>query len=88
MSKPIDDLLPEKPEARLRIYAYEIHDEAHEGLLKVGQTVRDVKRRVAEQLQTAGIRNYKIVLDEPAETDDGDLFGDAEVRSMDACRGS
>ena len=29
MSKPIEELLPEKPEARLRIYAYSIEDDAH-----------------------------------------------------------
>jgi hypothetical protein len=33
MSKPIEDLLPEKPEARLRIYAYSIEDSAHDGML-------------------------------------------------------
>ena len=82
MSKSIVDLLPEKPEARLRIYAYEIHDEVHAGLLKIGQTARDVKKRVAEQLKTAGIKNYKIVLDEPAETADGTLFGDADVHAL------
>ena len=82
MSKPIEDLLPEKPEARPRIYAYEIHDETHAGLLKVGKTSRDVKVRVAEQLRTAGIKNYTIVLDEPAETGDGTLFGDAQVHAL------
>ena len=39
------ELLPAKPEARLRIYAYTIHDEAHAGPLKVGQTTQDVKTR-------------------------------------------
>lgn len=39
MSKPtIEEILAPKPEARPRIYAYAIDDEAHEGLLKVGQT--------------------------------------------------
>jgi hypothetical protein len=52
MSKTIDEIL-EKPEARPRIYAYSIADKAHKGLLKVGQTTRDVKQRVAEQLKTA-----------------------------------
>ena len=82
MSRPIEDLLPKKPEARLRIYAYEIHDEPHAGLLKVGQTTRDVRKRVAEQLKTAGIKNFKVVLDEPAEATDGTLFGDAEVHAL------
>lgn len=82
MSKPLEELLPEKPDARPRIYAYAIDDDAHEGLLKVGKTSRDVKTRVAEQLKTAGIKNYRIVLDEPAETDDGGTFGDAEVHAL------
>ena len=51
MSKPIEELLPEKPEARLRIYAYSIDDDAHAGLLKIGQTTQDVQdpRRAAAQ---------------------------------------
>jgi hypothetical protein len=67
MSKSIEEILESKPEARPRIYAYSIEDQAHKGLLKIGQTTRDVKQRVAEQLQTAAIKNYTIVLDEAAE---------------------
>jgi hypothetical protein len=67
----IDEILLPKPDARPRIYAYSIDDKAHAGLLKVGQTTRDVKKRVAEQLKTANIKNYKIELDEIAERDDG-----------------
>ena len=80
MSRSIDDLLPEKPEPRPRIYAYSIGDEAHAGWLKIGQTTKDVKTRVAAQLKTAAIKNYKILLDEPAERDDGTRFTDHEVR--------
>lgn len=37
MNKPtIEDILAPKPDARPRIYAYSIADEAHTGLLKVG----------------------------------------------------
>ena len=56
MSKPIGEILAPKPQARPRIYAYSIADAAHEGLLKVGQTTRDVKQRVAEQTKTAAIK--------------------------------
>tara|TARA_R110002167_G_scaffold51776_2_gene149833 strand:+ start:1729 stop:4269 length:2541 start_codon:yes stop_codon:yes gene_type:complete len=88
MHKPtIDDILSPKPEARPRIYAYSIADEAHEGLLKVGQTTRDVKRRVAEQLRTAAITNFRIELDEPAERDDGTIFTDHDVRAALIRRG-
>ena len=71
MSKPIDILLPDRIQSRLRIYAYQIDDEAHYGQLKIGQTTQTVKSRVEQQLQTAAIQNYKIVLDELAERDDG-----------------
>ncbi|MDY0038180.1 MAG: DEAD/DEAH box helicase family protein [Zoogloea oleivorans] len=82
MSKPsIEEILAPKPEARPRIYAYSIADAAHTGLLKVGQTTRDVKQRVAEQLKTAAIKNYQIELDESAERDDGSIFSDHEVRA-------
>ena len=76
-----DDILPPKPVVRPRIYAYSIDDKAHQGLLKVGQTVREVKQRVAEQLKTAAIKNYRIELDESAERDDGSVITDREVRA-------
>jgi hypothetical protein len=81
MSKTIEEILAPKPEARPRIYAYSITDEAHKGLLKVGQTTRVVKMRIAEQVKTAAIKNYKIELDESAERDDGTIFSDHDVRA-------
>lgn len=81
MSKPIDEILAPRPTARPRIYAYSIADSAHEGQLKVGQTTRNVRWRVAEQLKTAAITNFKIELDAPAERDDGSIFSDHVVRA-------
>ncbi len=81
MTHTIEEILAPKPKARPRIYAYSIADEAHAGLLKVGQTTRGVPQRVAEQLQTAAIKNYTIELDEPAGRDDGGIFSDHEVRA-------
>src|SRR2546425_13332014 len=81
MSKTIEEILAPKPEARPRIYAYSIDDHAHKGLLKVGQTTRNVKHRVAEQLKTAAIKNYKIELNVSAERDDGTIFTDHHVRA-------
>lgn len=82
MSKPsIEEILPPKPKARPRIYAYSIADEAHAGLLKIGQTSRDVQERVAEQCKTALIKNYTIELDESAERSDGSVFSDHDVRT-------
>jgi hypothetical protein len=80
MTKSIEDLLPEKPEARLRIYAYSIEDDPHAGQLKIGQTTQDVKARVQQQLKTAAIKNYTIRLDESAERVDGSVFTDHQVR--------
>ena len=81
MLKPsIDEILVSKPQARPKIYAYSISDKHHHGMLKIGQTTREVARRVSEQLQTAAITNYTIELDEPAERDDGSIFSDHEVR--------
>ena len=88
MHKPtIDEVLPPKPEARPRIYGYSIADAAHHGQLKVGQTTRNVRQRVAEQLKTAAIQNFAIELDEPAERDDGSVFSDHEVRAALARKG-
>ncbi|RWB73577.1 MULTISPECIES: GIY-YIG nuclease family protein [unclassified Mesorhizobium] len=82
MKRPtFEEILTPKPEARPRIYAYTIADAAHNGLLKVGQTTRDVKQRVAEQLKTAAITNYTIELDECAERDDGGIITDHAVRN-------
>src|SRR5580698_8632770 len=82
MSKPsINEILKPKSSARPRIYAYSIADDAHKGLLKIGQTTRDIRQRVAEQVKTAAIKNYKIELDESAEREDGTIFSDHEVRA-------
>jgi type III restriction/modification enzyme restriction subunit len=87
MAKSIEDLLPEKPTARLRIYAYSIEDESHAGLLKVGQTTRNVKSRIEEQLKTALVKNYTIRIDEPAERADGSVFTDYQVRARLGAKG-
>ncbi len=88
MPKPtVDEILAPKPEARPRIYAYSIDDEAHKGLLKIGQTTRNVKQRVAEQLKTAAIKNFTIELDRPAERENGTIFTDHNVRAALAKKG-
>jgi hypothetical protein len=81
MTKSVDEILSPKPQLRPQIYAYSIDDKAHSGLLKVGQTTRDVKQRVSEQLKTAAIRNYRIELTSDAVRTDGSFFSDHEVRS-------
>jgi hypothetical protein len=53
MSKTIEEIFAQKPEARPRIYAYSIADAAHAGLLKVGHTTPHLCQRVAEQCSSA-----------------------------------
>lgn len=77
----------EAPPARPRIYAYSIDDEAHRGQLKIGQTTRDVRTRVEEQLKTAAIRNFCIELEEDAARPDGSIITDREVRAALVAKG-
>ena len=82
MSKDLSVLFPEKPEARLRIYAWSPNDPpaGYTGLIKVGQTTKsDVNVRIREsqgQMQQA----YMLHVDELAEREDGSVFRDSEVR--------
>jgi hypothetical protein len=80
MNKPISEILAPKPDVHPRIYAYAINSSSHDGLLKIGQTTRDVKQRIAEQVKTAAIE-FKIELDEPAARDDGSIITDHGVRA-------
>lgn len=64
------------------IYAYELVGvDSHQGLLKVGYTVRDPKVRIEEQLHTAGIA-YRIVLVRNAMRKDGSTFDDHSVHRI------
>lgn len=80
MSRPIEDLLPAKPQARLRIYAWSTKDVAkYNGCLKVGQTTVDVNTRIR---RSQGVAQFEYILevDEIAEKDDGTFFRDKTVR--------
>lgn len=81
MSKPAEELLPERPESRLRIYAWAPNDPPADylGLIKVGQTTRDVNNRIRES-QGQMQQKYTLLVDESAEREDGTLFRDSEVR--------
>ena len=80
MNKTIEELLPEKPLARLRIYAWSTEEIAkYKGCLKVGQTTRDVNARIRESMGVAPVE-YVLELDESAETEEGDFFRDSAVR--------
>jgi len=80
MSKQIEEILAPKPDVHPRIYAYAINSSSHDGSLKIGQTTRDVKQRILEQVKTAAIE-FKIELDEPAARNDGSIITDHELRA-------
>lgn len=82
MAKSEEELFLSKLQANIKIYAYSIADENHSGQLKIGQTSRDVKTRVREQLQTAAIDNFRIEVDESAAREDGSFITDYEVRQL------
>jgi len=87
MSKPIEELFPEKPEARLRIYAWSTSEiPKYASCLKVGQTTQAVNDRI---VQSQGQARYKYVVevDEPAERDGGAVFRDVEVRARLKAKG-
>lgn len=80
MSRPIDEILPPKPELTPRLYAYAIDAPSHAGLLKIGQTTRDVAQRIAEQTRTAGFVPH-IEWHDDAIRDDGSRITDFELRA-------
>ena len=88
MSRPIEELLPEKPEARLRIYAWSTNEiKKFEGCLKVGQTTqKDVNVRIRQSQGVAPVK-YKLEIDESAEREDGTVFRDSAVRERLKAKG-
>jgi len=80
MSKSIEELFPDKPKARLRIYAWSTQEiKKFEGCLKVGQTTKDVNTRIKQSQGVAQVP-YVLEIDESAEKDDGTVFRDSAVR--------
>jgi len=81
MSRPVDELLPAKPEARLRIYAWSTKEiKKYEGCLKVGQTTqKDVNVRIRQSQGVAPVK-YKLEINDSAEREDGTVFRDSAVR--------
>jgi len=80
MSRDISNLLPERPQPRLRIYAWSTDEiKKYEGCLKVGQTTWDVNTRIRRSQGVAQF-NYTLEVDESAERADGTFFRDSAVR--------
>jgi len=80
VSKSIEQLLPDKPKARLRIYAWSTNAiPKYNGCLKVGQTTQDINTRIKQSQGVAQV-SYVLEVDESAERDDGSVFRDNAVR--------
>lgn len=80
MTRSIEELLPEKADARLRIYAWSTKEiKKYEGCLKVGQTTWDVNTRIKRSQGVAQVP-YLLEVDDSAERLDGTNFSDHAVR--------
>jgi hypothetical protein len=80
VTKTIEELLPDKSQARLRIYAWSTTEiKKFEGCLKVGQTTQEVNVRIKQSQGVAQVP-YILEVDEPAERIDGSIFRDSAVR--------
>ena len=80
MSKSIEELLPDRPKARLRIYAWSTDAiPKYKGCLKVGQTTQDVNTRIKQSQGVAQV-SYVLEVDELAERSDGSVFRDYAIR--------
>ncbi len=66
-------------EVKYKIYAYTLPDvPSHEGYVKIGQTTRDAKTRVFEQVGTVGLKP-KILFEKLARKADGTWFRDKQL---------
>lgn len=81
MDRSVEELLPTKPSARLRIYAWTPKNPpaGYEGLIKVGQTTKEnVNDRIRES-QGQMQQEYTLHADVIAEREDGTTFRDSDV---------
>jgi len=79
-----NNFFPPRPASRPTVYAYEDTNPQYAGLLKVGYTTVDARKRVAQQYPTKkpGKKPYQIVLEESAMRGDGTVFTDHDVHRM------
>lgn len=76
------DLFAPRPAITPVIYAYTFPNVAsHKDYIKVGYTERDVKKRIAEQTHTSGMKS-KVLLKESAMRSDGTCFSDHQVHAI------
>ncbi len=75
-------LFPPKKEYNPTIYAYTLTDvPSKKGLLKVGYTTKDARKRIKEQIGTAGL-DYELLFEAPAIRPDGSTFTDKDVHRV------
>jgi hypothetical protein len=87
MSKPVNELLPSKPDSRLRIYAWSTDEiPRYKGCLKIGQTTIDVRDRVIQSQGQSRYR-FKIEVEQFADRPNGTFFTDHEVRRQLRAKG-
>ena len=80
MTRSIEELLPAKSDARLRIYAWSTDEiTKFKGCLKVGQTTQEVNIRIKQSQGVAQV-SYVLEVNELAERTDGTFFRDSAVR--------
>ena len=80
MTRSIEELLPAKSDARLRIYAWSTDEiTKFKGCLKVGQTTQEVNVRIKQSQGVAQVP-YVLEVNELAERTDGTFFRDSAVR--------
>ena len=84
------EFFPPRPKLRPKVYAYVDTHPQYEGLLKVGYTEVNVRKRVDEQYPTKrpGPSPYRIVLEESAMRNDGTAFTDHEVHRLLRLKGA
>ena len=81
----LNEFLNKQPNAEPKIYAYEDLNPEYTGLLKIGYTIRDVEKRVAQQYPTKrpdGKLPYKIVFSDSAMRNDGSCFTDHDIHNL------
>ena len=81
MSDRILEILPSKPSARLRIYAWSPKNPpaGYEGLIKVGQTTKENVNDRIRQSQGQMQQEYVLHVNKVAERHDGSAFRDTDV---------
>lgn len=80
MTKQIID--SERPDIKPTIYAYTL-PKIHPGYIKIGYTGHDVKKRINDQLHTAGITDQATIIYQcPAIKNNGSAFTDKDIHRI------